>query len=339
MGDSIRKGRFGLALALSLFAFAQGAFAQNLLEVRRVGAAPKLDAEVDATWQQAVPLKATVVGGANLPGGRTEVSLRALSAGDSIYFLVQYADPTESMRRNPYRKQADGSWLRVSDPNDKGGDDQSAYEDKFAMIWAIRSPAFEKSGCMASCHVGDAGKPYGSKYLPAGEIADLWNAKSVSVGTVGQMDDQYLDDARYDKERSPEAGRKYDAKVSGGYTDNRLLNGKPEFALKDNRPAPPYWIAATQKAAFDDAKYQAGAELPSIVVSPFVGDRGDISLAQRWKDGIWTLEFGRKLVTGSKTDVQFDDRSKAYAFGLAVFDNAQVRHAFAPAVLTLRFKD
>ncbi|MDH3444441.1 MAG: ethylbenzene dehydrogenase-related protein, partial [Deltaproteobacteria bacterium] len=48
-----------------------------------------------------------------------------------------------------------------------------------------------------------------------------------------------------------------------------------------------------------------------------------------WNNGVWTVEMSRKFKTGSKFDVQFDDLGKSYAFGVAVFDNAQVRHAFA----------
>jgi hypothetical protein len=36
--------------------------------------------------------------------------------------------------------------------------------------------------------------------------------------------------------------------------------------------------------------------------------------------------------------VQFSDLKKGCAFGVSVFDNAQVRHAYVPAVLTLRFE-
>jgi hypothetical protein len=39
-------------------------------------------------------------------------------------------------------------------------------------------------------------------------------------------------------------------------------------------------------------------------------------------------------VTNSEFDVQFNER-KEYAFGVAVFDNAQVRHAYTPGVLKL----
>jgi hypothetical protein len=43
-------------------------------------------------------------------------------------------------------------------------------------------------------------------------------------------------------------------------------------------------------------------------------------------------------VTGSKTDVQFDKLDWTYQFGFAAFDNAQVRHAYHRAPLTLRFE-
>jgi len=73
-------------------------------------------------------------------------------------------------------------------------------------------------------------------------------------------------------------------------------------------------------------------------VAPFTGDRGDISVRSMWKDGTWTLVFARKLVTGSEFDVQFSDLKKPYAFGVAVFDNAQVRHAYSPGVLKIAFE-
>ena len=72
----------------------------------------------------------------------------------------------------------------------------------------------------------------------------------------------------------------------------------------------------------------AGSYIPGIIKSAIVGDRGDISAAWKYADGTWTIEFSRKLETGSETDVQFSDLTGTYYFGLAVFENAQVRHAF-----------
>jgi hypothetical protein len=326
-------------MALGALAWPIEAQQKNVLVSKKVAAAPALDGTLDDAWKGTAVLSVKAVGGRNFPSGSSEIALRSVYAGDTLYFHMQYKDPTESVRRGPWIKQADGSWQKLKDPADKGGDNNLYYEDKMAMIWNISSPAFETRGCMAACHTGE-GKPFGNKYLPnPGEKADIWHWKSVRTGSVGQIDDQYLDDTRYDKDKAPEAGRKSDPKTGGGYADNvnDAKNG-PRFALKGNKPAPSYWIVDAEKEPFDDSKYKAGDEVPGIIVAPFTGDRGDIAVKSIWKDGTWTLVFSRKLVTNSDFDVQFNDLKKQYAFGVAVFDNAQVRHAYTPGVLKLSFE-
>jgi len=46
----------------------------------------------------------------------------------------------------------------------------------------------------------------------------------------------------------------------------------------------------------------------------------------------------RKLATGSEYDVQCTDPKKEHAVGVAVLDNALVRHAYTPSVLKLKFE-
>ncbi len=338
-GWTIPVGAAAVAVGLALAAGPLTAQQQTTLVAKKVSAPPTLDGQVDALWQQAAPLSFKALGGQNLPGGTTDVTMRAVYTEDRIFFLVQYKDATQSLRRSPWVKQADGSWRQLKDPNDKGGDNNLYYEDKAAIIWNINSPAFAAGGCFSTCHVGE-GKPFGNKYTAnPGERLDLWHWKSVRTGSVGQMDDQWVDNTRYDKDKAPEAGRKSDPKTGGGYVDNVSDDKKgPKFALKGNRPAPPYWILEGDKEPFDDAKYKAGDEVPGIIVAPFTGDRGDVAIASAWKDGVWTLEISRKLVTGSEYDVQFNDLKKDYTFGLAVFDNAQVRHAYNLGALKLVFQ-
>ncbi len=330
-----------LVLGIGLLALAAVSTAQqqNVLVAKKVATAPTLDGTMDDLWKQATPFTFKVAGGRNLTAGSTEGTLRALYTADTVYFLLQYKDPTESVRRAPWVKQADGSWKKLKDPEDKGGDDNVYYEDKFAILWNISSPAFEQRGCLSTCHPGE-GKPFGNKYTKdAGERLDLWHWKGVRTGPVGQIDDQYVDNTRYDKDKAPEAGRKSDPKTGGGYADNQTADKmKPQFALKGNKPAPPYWIVDSEKEAFDDSKYKAGDEVPGIIISPFTGDRGDIGAKYSYKDGVRTVEFSRKLVTGSEFDVQFNDLKKEYAFGVAIFDNAQVRHAYSTGVFKLKFE-
>lgn len=312
---------------------------KNVLVAKKVASPPTLDGAMEDLWKEASPHTVRVTGGRNLPKGRTELTLRALYTDDMAYFLVQYADETQSFRRAPWQKQADGSWKKLKDPKDTGGDNNLYYEDKFAWIWNINTPAFEKSGCFAACHTGE-GKPFGNKYTPnPGERIDMWHWKGVRTNPVGQIDDQYTDATRYDPEKAKNAGRHGDPKTGGGYQDNVTADKKgPQFALKGNTPAPPYWILDSEKEAFDDSKYKAGDEVPGIVIAPFEGDRGDIAARGNWKDGVWTIEIARKLQTGSEFDVQFSDLKKSYAFGVSVFDNTQVRHAYATGVHWLKFE-
>lgn len=328
-------------LLVAIASWQLGGYAQesNVLTAKKVAKGPVLDGKIDGLWKQVRAIKIPVTGGANLPNGSTEVTLKAVYTDTDIFFLAQWRDKTRSYQRSPWKKQTDGSWVKLTDPNDKGGDSNKYYEDKFAMLWNINIAGFESAGCMVACHAGEAGKAFGNKYTAnPGELGDIWHWKSVRTGPVGQTDDQYLDSTRYDKDKAPEAGRKSDPKTAGGYVDNVSDDKKmPKFGAKGNKPAPPYWILDQDKEPFDDSKYKVGNEIAGIIIAPFVGDRGDISARASWSNGVWTLEFTRKLKTGSQYDVQFDDLNKQYAFGIAVFDNAQVRHAFAPGPSKLVF--
>ncbi|RPI91311.1 MAG: ethylbenzene dehydrogenase [Chloroflexi bacterium] len=301
-----------------------------------VDAAPTLDGVADdEAWASAGETTISVTGGAN--NFSTDATLKAVYSGDTVYFLLSYADPSESWFRSPWQKQEDGSWALVTDPNDKGGDNNTAYEDKFSMIWSIEDSiqGFETTGCFVACHAGENSdvKPYGNKYTNAeGELGDIWHWKSVR--NDGQIDDQYLDSTRFDAENAREAGRKSDANDGGGYVNNATEDGTlPAFTSPAVDPATgaPGYILDSEKTELDQAALDAlpaGSYIPGIVKSPFAGDRGEISAAWEWADGVWTIEFSRALTTGSETDVQFEDLTGTYYFGLAVFENAQVRHAF-----------
>ena len=126
------------------------AAATNVLIAAKATAAPTLDGNPsDAAWAAAKPIKVALSDGANFGGkGETTATLKAVYSGDTVYFLIQYADPTNSLQRGPYQKQADGSWKQLKDPANKGGDNNVYYEDKWAMIWNINNSiaGFDKEG-------------------------------------------------------------------------------------------------------------------------------------------------------------------------------------------------
>ncbi len=187
---------------------------------------------------------------------------------------------------------------------------------------------------------GETGKPYGNKYTDKpGELVDMWHMKGSRTAPLGYLDDQYVDHTRFDAKTSPNAGRKGDP---GGpeYQAFNLVNGKPPFMNKDGLAANrggSYYIVDGNQVAFDDSKFKPGDEVASFRIIPLKEDRSDVKVAARWANGIFTTEVSRKLVTGSKFDVQFSDLNGEYAFGVAAFDNAQVRHAVHYDALKLRF--
>ena len=297
-----------------------------------VDTAPTLDGVADdPAWTSAQEIVIPVAGGFN--NFETDVTIKSVYSGDTVYFVVSYADPTESFFRSPWQLQANGTWLKIKDPDDKGGDNNTVYEDKMALIWPINNsiPKFETAGCFTACHAGENSdvKPYGNKYTAnEGELGDIWHWKSIR--NLGQIDDQFLDAVRYSAD-TPEAGRHSDAKESGGYVDNVNEDKTgPAFTSPavDTTTGAPGFILDSEKVAIDPATLTEGAYLPGIIKSPFVGDRADITAAWKWENGVWTIEFSRALTTGSETDVQFSDLTAVYYFGVAVFENAQVRHAY-----------
>ncbi len=334
----------GGAALLAACATREESVPANVLLAARVATPPTLDGLAnDAAWAGARALKVSMADGMNFADGKgaTTGTLKAVVNGDHVYFLIQYADPTQSVRRGPYQKQADGSWKKLKDPKDKGGDDNVYYEDKWAMIWNIDNSMarFDERGCAVACHVGE-GKPFGNKYLAReGQLGDMWHMKNMRTGPLGKVDDQYLDHTRYDAKNSPNAGRKSDP---GGpeYKGFDLVDGKPQFMNRDGKAGNDggtYFVVDGTQVPFDDSKFKAGDEVASYLIFALKGDRADIDVASRWSNGVWTSEVRRKLVTGSKFDVQFKDLSAAYGFGFAAFDNAQVQHATSDEPLVLRF--
>ncbi len=306
----------------------------NELVSQYVATPPQLDGVPESVWDGAPALAFPVVGGFN--AGSHQVSLKSVYSGDQVYFLMTWTDPTESLRRFPWVKQEDGTWKRFID--NTAGDDNVFYEDKMSLIWNINNSitGFNQAGCFSTCHAGEPDKPYGNKYTPnPGEIGDIWHWKSVRTGSVNQIDDQYVDDVRWSSS-TPEAGRHSDPKTGGGYADNFNADKSGPGFMSPAGANSGYWILDSEKVPFVDT-FATGDEIAGIVVAPITGDRGDLPAVAQYGNGGWTLEFSRKLVTGSDKDVQFNDLSQAYYFGAAIFDNAQVRHSFQTGVAALKF--
>ena len=307
-----------------------------------------LSGAVDNAWQKTVPMKVTLDNlpyepSNGYPGMKeTTVSMKSLYDDEYIYFLIQYDDPTKSLARFPWVKQADGSWKQMKN-KDSTGHDNTYYEDKTAIFWNINTKGFKEEGCAISCHMdieGDtsAGRKFTNN---PGETIDIWHVKNVRTSPLGQVDDQFMDDTNNGKSNKG-FGRKGDMKTGGGYKNNynkdktgpAYMNFPPSESAK-------YYVLPSLKTPFVDI-FKPGDVVPGIVIDAFQGPRADIEMRGKWVNGMWTLEIRRKLVTtGEKSnsqDVQFDDLSKTYYFGISVFDNSQINHLYHDDVLALQFK-
>ena len=192
--------------------------AKNVLAAKKVAAEPALDGSLDAAWNGAQSLTVKAVGGKNLPGGSTDITLRAVYTADTIYFHVQYKDATQSVQRSPWVKQADGSWKKLKDPDDKGGDNnvlrgqgRHHLDDQLAIVRA--------EGLHGACHTGEAQALRQQVHAAPARGGHL--APEVACARLDRPDRRSVPRRHaFDKDKAPEAGRKCDPKTGGGYADN-----------------------------------------------------------------------------------------------------------------------
>ena len=300
--------------------------------------------------------------------------VKAAYDDQNLYMLFQYNDGTFSTDREPwYFDTASGKWTYESrfPQFDESGfmTRRGYYEDKLSVMWeATPVEGFFEAGCAVACHTGlspfqsEGGKSalkYTNNY---GEIMDMWHFKYVrtSGNWARVMDDQYTDWGSTNKN----GGRHGDPGTAHYSTNKKTVNGMsvPKYVVPGATETY-HWITGDQVANGEaqevmdvlpngnlvlangavidvsNAEFQrdGGLLVPSIYSKTAAGDRADIEAIANYSGGIWTVEIRRSLVTGSEKDVQFDDMTDTYAFGIAIFDNAGIAHA-STGVRYLNFK-
>lgn len=325
----------------------------DTLKAVKAKGAITIDGKADE-WANVPEIKIAIKGAGEIgPGGKftdgkSTVTIKAQYDKDNVYFLATWDDPTESIARGPWVSEG-GKWVKKSY--------DTHYEDKFAMQWNIKDSIKgfselkgDTAGCMISCHATGVfdektGKEIKKKYNnAAGEFADMWHWKLVRTNdnagkaVPGQFHDQYTDSTPYkaaDGKIVSAAGRKGDP-GNKEYEDNTV--GKkgeagymPKFVF-DGTPAVNQYViidGIDKVKPFDpSAPAKEGDIIPGLIAYKMTGDNASIPAKAIWKDGKWTLEWSRKLVTGSEVDIAFDDLKKTYYFGVAAFDNSQIGHAY-----------
>lgn len=125
--------------------------------------------------------------------GISQLAVRAAYDDQRIYFLLQWADPTENRDRDTWFFDA-GVFVRSKD-----------NEDRAFLGFDINksSPAFQAIGCSGACHlqermgdVSDAGRAYRTRMHTnyPGEVIDYWSWRAATTDPMGAADDGYIDD-------------------------------------------------------------------------------------------------------------------------------------------------
>jgi hypothetical protein len=300
----------------------------NLISVKATSP-PKLDGSGnDAVWRDARELKVQAKDG-------PLISLKSVYTSDSLYMLVSWEDETKSVKKNMWVYDG-GKWDRVKDLRVYENKPTKADEDRLAFHWPINDSikGFAEKGCLMLCHDSGRFAKRESRMFTNSptEFADQWHWKAARTNPIGYTDDKWMDNKVLTKAQEPdlhdrrEAAHHGDAKGEGklNYSDNKTDDGKKPRFMHNGGIRGSYFLKKTDATAIDYSKaaFKKGNTIPGYVLARPRGSRGDVDAGGVWKDGRWTLEIGRKLVTADKGhDVQFDDLKKTYYFGIAVFDN------------------
>ena len=236
--------------------------------------------------------------------GIPTVAVRAAFDAQRVYFLLQWADPTENRERDTWFVDG-GTWVR-----------SRANEDRAILGFDIlaSTPAFEAIGCSGACHlneklgdVSDAGRAYRTRMHTnqQGEVLDIWTWRAGTTDPMRAADDGYID----------ESSRKSDGTSDWIVQNQQTLDGGvvvPAFMSAMGVNSNPPWLmkpdAGPGAVPFDAAGAMAGARLPGWLMQRASPGRDDVSAVGRWASGFWTVELSRTLTTADPRDMQLPPR-------------------------------
>lgn len=217
----------------------------------KVTTAPTMDGQVDAMWNDhpilefstAVPEVTGDVFRGYTGNIIPWVKMRSAYDNDNIYFLVQWADPTQSLKRNPwYFDPATKRWAQESGTYGFTSSPYRPpfYEDKISFLWNINNSVngWNSGTCYKSCHTGLPAADGSSRHytnFPTEKI-DMWHWKSVrgGVNAGNQIHDQYQDNT-YPNGRKGDPG----VDVYQNNTQNLVITGSSPAVTV---PVPKYVI-------------------------------------------------------------------------------------------------
>ncbi|HDZ18681.1 hypothetical protein LCGC14_1133880 [marine sediment metagenome] len=293
----------------------------------------------EAAWAAATTLIVTTIGG---DLSLTQITLKAVYTDTNIYIFASWADSTFSITRGRYNV----SGYVYDEHLVKGGS-----EDRIVFMWEIGTVAgFNGSGCQVMCHSLDD-----HVELSAGELADMWHIKVArGVGLISATDSEIIvDTGTYELTAGTVSLHGY--ADDNHVNDIGIQNDAGDGSYKNNEEDDhAMWIETDHTTWIDamiltEAEITAGevinvtkgvaggwtnctfaantyeelnANVPRNILRTPTLSQGDIEIALKWVDGVYTLETKRALNTGNADDIAFDPTEDGtYLFSVALFDN------------------
>ncbi|HYM19612.1 MAG TPA: ethylbenzene dehydrogenase-related protein [Candidatus Kapabacteria bacterium] len=294
------------------------------------GDAPDVNSSnIEAVWQNATALtvNASKIGTDTAGVARSfPISIKSLVSGTDIYFMVQYADPTEDYLKMPLKFNGGDA----ADP--ARWQKQSVYDDGVSFAFEqvpgkSGNLTFTSNGCAMLCHTPTTPNGPGMYSDDSGQY-DVWYWHSGKSNGCGYADDdisegnpvyQLLsDDAsveNYQNNADDFTGGSIPAKIAGG--NNQQLD-KRYFVEFETGQA----FTGKEKNPATGSPWAAGDRVPGYTIANPTpsNDYFDVQARGYWSNGMWTVKFHRKLNTGvDHLDTQFA-HGKSYLFSVAVHD-------------------
>ncbi|MEW6671559.1 MAG: ethylbenzene dehydrogenase-related protein [Thermodesulfobacteriota bacterium] len=283
----------------------------------------------DMIWNQIRPVQVPVKGRGELDREGEFVNTRAVYTDDSIFFHLQWKDPTQSIIKQSW--QFDGKrWFHMP-----------GNEDRIALLFEItRINKFASRGCAAACHSpADLSKEqWKLATRRASEKGDLWHWTAARSDPYKYADDGWLTVAGNPSGSYRETGRRKDA-GTGGDIMNQTEDGLRPLYMQDpeRKPVAPEFLLYEDAIKIKDySMFKPGAVIPFRLPVKPDGSRFDVKAESRHQDGYWNVLLHRKLNTGHEDDVIFNPK-KRYSFAMAVFDDSGDDHSKATKALLLIF--
>lgn len=307
------------------------------VESVKVEVAPKIDGDgSDEVWQKAKEVKIQTKDG-------PEAKLKSVYTDKEIFFLITWPDQTESINMDMWVFK-DGAWSIKQEPRYGGSQSWDADQDRLAFQWNIKDSVtgFNEKGCVALCHVEEREDRMHTN--GPGQYTDIWQWKAAHTNPLGKMDNGHLDNTVISKKDQPdEEKRLYAAHKWDGTGDEPFIrnieNNAPKWMPKGGPNKEPFLMKGNE-VPLDPGAVKPGDTIPGWVIGPLPRGRDVINARGVYKEGTWTLEIGRALVTENKDfDIQFEDLKKPYYFGMGIWENDRLfAHMRADGPYMLIFK-